>query len=494
MRKNAHRSTSPEEVGKDLPTGNAHLRQIVAEMSDGVVIASASGEILWANACALALYGISEVGELGGNAEGFRRSFELFQRNKHPLAPAKYPLDRLVAGDGFREVVVEVVRVGHDQRFVHRLRGLVLDGPDGRPDRIVMIVNDETERVQAEERFERMFNANPAPAAILRLHDLRFVRINAGFAEMTGYHVEDVVGRSVYEIDVLEGAARRELAIERMKAGRTIPQMEALLQLPGGGEKCVLVAGQPIEVGDTHCMLFTFADLDGRQQALAALRQSEARFETAFRLTPVPTLIAARQGMRALLVNDALLHDTGFDRHDVIGSDAARMLWSETDGAELEKRLSAEGRVHGMPLALMMRAGGKKDVLISAEAVAIRDQDCVLLTAMDVSTRERSRDEIARAIGAVMGDTRWLTDVVMERLGSAREDAPTSVAASGLNALPPRARQIVELVCEGSTDDEIASRLGVTHSTVRNHLTSIYRRTNTQSRAKLMIWAKTQGG
>ncbi len=350
MRKN-RRSAAPEEVGKDLPTGNAHLRQIVAEMSDGVVIASASGEILWANACALVLYGVADVGELGGNAEGFRQAFDLFQRNKHPLAPAKYPLDRLVAGDGFREIVVEVVHVGRDQRFIHRLRGLVLDGPDGRPDRIVMIVNDETERVQAEERFERMFNANPAPAAILRLHDLRFVRINAGFAEMTGYHIEDVVGRSVYEIDVLEGAARRELAIERMKAGRTIPQMEALLQLPGGGEKCVLVAGQPIEVGDTHCMLFTFADLDGRQQALAALRQSEARFETAFRLTPVPTLIAARQGMRALLVNDALLHDTGFDRHDVIGSDAARLLWSETDGAELEKRLSAEGRVHGMPLA-----------------------------------------------------------------------------------------------------------------------------------------------
>ncbi|WP_431268042.1 hypothetical protein [Dankookia sp. P2] len=47
-----------------------------------------------------------------------------------------------------------------------------------------MILSDETERYDAEERFERTFNANPAPAAILRLLDLRYVKVNAGFLEL----------------------------------------------------------------------------------------------------------------------------------------------------------------------------------------------------------------------------------------------------------------------------------------------------------------------
>ncbi len=50
----------------------------------------------------------------------------------------------------------------------------------------MLIVNDETERFNAEERFERAFSANPAPAIIARLSDMRYVRVNRGFLELTG--------------------------------------------------------------------------------------------------------------------------------------------------------------------------------------------------------------------------------------------------------------------------------------------------------------------
>ncbi|WP_043840445.1 PAS domain-containing protein [Muricoccus aerilatus] len=116
----------------------------------------------------------------------------------------------------------------------------------------MLILNDETERFDAEERFEATFSANPAPAVILRLSDHRYVKVNRGFLEMTGYVEDQVLGRSAYEMDVIEGAARREFAVERLRQGRTIPQMEAVLQMPRGGEKRVVVAGQPIEVGNTR--------------------------------------------------------------------------------------------------------------------------------------------------------------------------------------------------------------------------------------------------
>ncbi len=44
----------------------------------------------------------------------------------------------------------------------------------------------------------------------------------------------------------------------------------------------MLLGGQPLEIGDEACMLFTFADLHPRQQAQDALRQSEERFSKAF--------------------------------------------------------------------------------------------------------------------------------------------------------------------------------------------------------------------
>ena len=133
---------------------------------------------------------------------------------------------------------------------------------------------------------------------ICRLSDLRHVKVNAGFLEMTGYTRDAVIGRSVYEVDVLAGARNRDLAISRLNEGATIPQMEACLDLPDGGTRFVIVAGQPMEMGDEPCMLFTFADLELRRKAETALRQSEERFAKAFRLTPVPTAAGAGRGLR----------------------------------------------------------------------------------------------------------------------------------------------------------------------------------------------------
>ncbi|WP_281011247.1 PAS domain S-box protein [Lichenibacterium minor] len=471
-----------------------HLRQIVGGMTDGVILVGTDQSIEWANAPALAMHGVAAVAELGRDVTDYRRRFELRYRNRHKLPEGQYPMERVMAGEAFDEVVVEVAPAGsNDVRWVHRIRSLVLNDDDGVPNCLVLLLHDETERYSAEERFEKAFSANPAPALILRLDDLRHVRVNRGFLEMTGYRDEDVVGRSIYEVDVLEGASRRELAIERLQEGRTIPQMEAVLQLPEGGEKGVIVAGQPIDVDGVGCMLFTFADLDGRRHAEAALRQSEERFEIAFRLSPVPTLVATRDGNRVLLVNDAFAQETGFHKTDVVGRDAVDLqLWSDPKAAAtIERLLRDDGRVRDLDLRLLTADGGALDCLVAAEAVEIHGQRCVLVTAQNVSERKRTHVEVAGAIEAVFRDTSWLTDAVLEKLARAR--TPDAADGAGLAELPPRARQVLDLVCRGEEDGAIAAGMGVSRNTVRNHVASLFRKTGVRSRAALIVWGRERG-
>ena len=64
------------------------------------------------------------------------------------------------------------------------------------PELLVLVIQDATERFSAEERFERAFNANPAPAIVCRLSDLRCIKVNRGFLEMTGYGRDEAIGRS----------------------------------------------------------------------------------------------------------------------------------------------------------------------------------------------------------------------------------------------------------------------------------------------------------
>ena len=482
--------------GPALPTGARHLRQIIAGISDGVILIGTDQTILWANPYALAMHGVETVADLGATVSEYRQRFELHYRNRHILPEGNYPMERLLAGEAFDEVVVEVSPIGADEaKWTHRIRSLVLTDDDGRPDCLVLILDDQTDLFQAEERFERFFNANPAPAAILRLDDLRFTRVNAGFMEMTGYQEADVIGRSIYEVDVLEGAARRELAIERLKAGRTIPQMEALLQLPGGGERGVIVAGQPIEVGNVDCMLFTFADLDDRRQAEVALRQSEQRLEITFRLAPVPILVALREQCRILLVNNAFEHETGYTKEDVIGRNASVLpLWTDSkSGAELERSLKKNGDARGMVLSLRTKCGGSLECLVSAEAVDIGEQACVVLVAQNIGERNRTHVEVAGAIKAVMNDADWFTDVVLDKLARMRRPNAASGDTSALADLPPRAGQILGLVCQGLENAEIADALNVAPNTVRNHVANLFRKTGVRSRAKLIVWARERG-
>ncbi|WP_273876282.1 PAS domain S-box protein, partial [Serratia marcescens] len=103
-----------------------------------------------------------------------------------------------------------------------RLRSLIVTDPQGQPELLALIMSDATEWASAEQRFEKTFNANPAPAVICRLSDLRYVKVNQGFLDMTGYQREQVLGRSVYELDVLQQAEHKELAVQRLGDGATI--------------------------------------------------------------------------------------------------------------------------------------------------------------------------------------------------------------------------------------------------------------------------------
>ena len=291
MSKSARSKEAMRSAVKEPSRDYKQLQQIIVGLTEGVILVGTDQTILWANDAALAMHGVRRIKELGATVGEYRRRFRLRYRNNRPVERGRYPIERVIAGESFSDVTVEVTRSAKPDRcWVHSIRSLVITDDSKEPDYLVLIIKDETQRFEAEERFESAFNANPAPAIICRLSDLCFVRVNDGFLEMTGYDRNDLIGNSMREIDVLADAENHDLARQRLKEGKTIPQMEAYLPLPGGVSKFVIVAGEPIEIADEDCILFTFADLDGRKNAENALRQSEERFEKAFRLSPVPAV------------------------------------------------------------------------------------------------------------------------------------------------------------------------------------------------------------
>lgn len=106
--------------------------------------------------------------------------------------------------------------------------------------------------------------------------------------------------------------------------------------------------------------------------------------------------------------------------------------------------------------------------------------------------KHQSPEVLIDAVRRVHGGEMWLDRSVATRLitellrsdGKARPADPT---------LSARDQQIVELVTEGLTNAEVASRIHVSEATIRNRLTTIFRKTGVTGRLQLVVYACKHG-
>ena len=468
-------------------------------LTEGVILIEPDQRIVFANRAALAMHGVKERDELGGTVDEYRDIFALTYRNHHPVKPEEYPLERVLAGEAFDEVIVQVQsRHEPNQQWVHRIRSLVITEDDGEPECLVLVMADVSDQFEAEDRFEKTFAANPAPAVICRLADQCIVKLNEGFLEMTGYARDEVLGRSLHDIDVLERAERRDFALKRLAAGQSIPQMEACLSIPGNRDRLVIVAGQPLEVDDDACMLFSFVDLEPRRQAQMALTESEARLATLFRLAPVPMAVARREGHVILDVNEAFSTTTGYRPRDIVDRASADVgLWADAAAREkFEREIEASGRIASVEARLRARDGEDIAALVSAEIVTIGGENCVICAFQDISARKRNEVELMRAIEAVMNDASWFSQAVVEKLAVLRAPARAGKLVDpggGAADLTVRERDVLGRICKGQDDLAIATELGLSRNTIRNHVTSLFRKIGVNRRSAAVVWARDRG-
>jgi PAS domain S-box-containing protein len=468
---------------------------IIAGLSEGVIIIEPDQTITWANESALSMHGVETLDQLGRSVDAYRANFVLRYRNNHLLGDDQYPAERVTAGETFADVIVAVTPRNSDEpEWVHQIRSLVITDTKGNPDCLVLVIADVTERFAAEARFERTFNANPAPAVICRLSDQLFVKVNQGFVDMTGYARDDVLGHSIGEIRLLAEAKNPELTQERLAEGRTIPQMEILLPLPAGGFRPVIMAGQPIEIGEEPCMLFTFADLDARAKAESALRHSEERFAKAFQLSPVPTAVVKLDGYAFLAVNDAFAAQFGYADTELIGRTPKEMrLWARP---EMQRRFETDivesGRILKFEAGLTCKNDNEIDCIVSAETVTINDQVCILATFLDITDRKRSERELMQAIDAVMTDASWLSKSIIEKLAALRRPKKQTPERA-TEKLTAREQEVLGFICQGGSDAAISKRLTLSSNTVRNHVSALYRKLGVHSRSEAVIWGREHG-
>jgi DNA-binding NarL/FixJ family response regulator len=199
------------------------------------------------------------------------------------------------------------------------------------------------------------------------------------------------------------------------------------------------------------------------------------------------------------------------DDHAVVRRGLASYLEGEDDVDVVGQ--AANGREALSRLAVLDRAGALPDVVLadllmpeldgvgliaelqqrwpSVRAIAVTSflEEGKIRGALEAGAcgyllKDAEADDVAAAIRRVAAGEMYLqTEVAGELARAVRRPAPVV-------SLTPREREVVRLVAEGRTNQQIATALGVTERTARAHVSNILTKLGLTSRTQAAVWAR----
>jgi len=155
-----------------------------------------------------------------------------------------------------------------------------------------------TERrlVESEQKFERVFSQSPDGIVIIRRRDLTIQDMNQAFVAASGYRLEELLGQSILDLDVMVSDAPFEEARGLLAEDDQFTNVEMTFRTRSGEEIPALVSAAVIELKGEDHVLCMVKDVSRLRQTELRLRQSEERFRGAFENAPIGILLVDLEG------------------------------------------------------------------------------------------------------------------------------------------------------------------------------------------------------
>ena len=210
---------------------------------------------------------------------------------------------------------------------------------------------------------------------------------------------------------------------------------------------------------------------------------------------------------RVLIVDDHDLFRTGLA--SLMTAEASIDVVAQASGGRMGVRLAAELNPDVILMDLRMPdmtgpeatreiVAHNPDVRVLALTVASEDRDvadALQAGACGFLAKDTPVDSLVVAIHAAASGTAWLSpkaaEVVLRRIRNA--PTPQEQENSPLEQLSPRELDVLRLIANGMENAEIASELGISPRTAKNHVSNILTKLGLPSRVQAAVYAVRQG-
>ncbi|OYT18734.1 MAG: hypothetical protein CCU26_15215 [Nitrospira sp. UW-LDO-01] len=186
---------------------------------------------------------------------------------------------------------------------------------------VVTVANDITDRKQAEEalriseeRFAKAFQASPHPVVISELDSGLIVEANEAAWQLFGYHKEESMGHTTFEIGLWHSVEERARYFGLLKQQGSIRNMEVQLRSKSGDIRHCLLSSELIELNGKQCGVTVGDDITESRRLEKALRLTQFSVDQA-----VEAIIWLDPNARVFNVNDTACRMLEYSRGELLG-------------------------------------------------------------------------------------------------------------------------------------------------------------------------------
>ena len=250
---------------------------------------------------------------------------------------------------------------------------------------------------KSEAGYRTILDSTSISTSVIGREDNRYVEVNKTFCRQTGYSRNEIVGRTVREMDIYANRSDFKRVVDLLSEHGRIEDLEIPYRVKNGKVMECLTAITPIRYKGKPCLLASVADLTAMKRAQSALRESEERFRTIFETAADAIFVSDLRDGRFLNINKTACRHLGYTADELHSMSLDQIVSpghpyprpANVDGADRMERLFFES-------VLMRKDGTSMPVEVSSGIVARKGTPAQLSLVRDVSERKTAEQELER--------------------------------------------------------------------------------------------------
>ena len=360
----------------------SRFEALIENALDAIYVREPNGKLKYVNRRFEEIHGVSQEDVLGKNSKDLLslslsniKQIEKAGRRELLEAPYKRPDGSM----GFLQV--NLSHTGDQSSAQTEVFGIVRD--------VTEMKLSEAKLRESQQKFEMAFQASPDAISITTPDEGRYLEVNDSFLSITGFHRDDVIGRTIEELRIWVDPGDRERLITELKAEGRIRDFEFKARKKSGELMDASMSATFIEFNNTISMLSISKDITRRKELEDEIAQSEARYRDLVE-NSLDMICTHKLSGEILSANQTLVRNMGFaSEADVIGNNIRDWLSPETRGLfeYYIQALEAQGYASG--LMKVVAPNGQKRILEFHNTLRIDDSEEPIVRGVSHDVTER---------------------------------------------------------------------------------------------------------